>query len=68
MIASEETTVAQVFEKAVDTFGNIDKASGWFDTANWALQGAKPIDLFYSDEGRKKVLTILGRIDYGLYS
>ncbi len=68
MIASEETAVAQVIEKAVDTFGNIDRASGWFDAPNLALDGEKPIDLLYSEEGRHKVLTILGRIDYGLYS
>ena len=40
----------------------------WLQKPNRALGGAIPIDLLSSDLGADQVETILGRIEYGVYS
>lgn len=46
----------------------MDKATGWLDDANLLLGGATPRSLLSTPEGREQVLTVLGRIDYGVFS
>jgi len=60
--------IARVVAKSVDTFGTLEKASHWLNGSNRALGGQVPLDLLRADEGAQEVETILGRIDYGLYS
>lgn len=60
--------VARVVAHALDTFGQKDKASRWMQKPNRALQGLTPLSLLDTDAGIRQVDTILGRIDYGLYS
>ena len=60
--------LARVFAKAKDTFGQQSKAAHWFQSPNRALGGSTPFELMDTGGGAEWVLTILGRIDYGVYS
>jgi putative toxin-antitoxin system antitoxin component (TIGR02293 family) len=60
--------LARVVAKSIDTFGEQAKAARWLKSSNRALDGAIPFELLDTDAGVQSVLTILGRIDYGVYS
>jgi len=60
--------VARVFAQAKDTFGNAAKAAHWLNSPNRVMEGETPLSLLDTDAGVKWVETILGRIDYGIYS
>ena len=60
--------VARVGAAAEDVLGDHDKAGRWLQKPNRALGGTIPIDLLSSDLGAGQVETILGRIEYGVYS
>lgn len=57
-----------VMLRAVDVFGGRPQAQAWLDRPNRALSGAAPQSLLATPEGRERVLTILGRIEHGIYS
>jgi putative toxin-antitoxin system antitoxin component (TIGR02293 family) len=59
---------ARVVAKTKDTLGTSEKASRWLQSPNRALGGDRPLDLLDTDIGVRSVETILGRIEYGLYS
>jgi len=57
------------WKRAVDVFGDETKAGMWLRTPNQALGGLIPLKLMHAERhGYKKVRTILGRIEYGVYS
>jgi len=60
--------LARVVATATDTLGTAAKASLWLQTPNRALDGAIPLEQLDTDTGTHSVLTILGRIAYGIYS
>lgn len=60
--------LARVMAHAIDTLGDPQKASRWLQVNNLALGGDRPIDLLDTDTGAREVETILGRIEYGLFS
>ena len=60
--------LARVFALATDTFGTSQKASSWLQKPNRVLDGQIPLDLLDTDTGVRAVETVLGRIEYGLYS
>ncbi len=60
--------LARVFANAADTLGTPEKASSWLQTPNTVLEGQTPLDLLDTDTGVRRVETVLGRIEYGLYS
>lgn len=60
--------LARIYARTLDTFGSGQKASSWLQHPNRALGGQRPLDLLDTDGGVREVETILGRIDYGLYS
>lgn len=57
-----------VIARAVEVFGEAEKARVWLDRPNRALSGATPQSLLSTPEGREQVLTVLGRIEHGVYS
>jgi putative toxin-antitoxin system antitoxin component (TIGR02293 family) len=59
---------ARVVARATDTLGTSEKASHWLQNPNRALGGDRPLDLLDTDTGARSVETILGRIEYGIYS
>jgi len=60
--------LARVVAMATDTFGTIKKASLWLQTPNRVLGGETPLSLLDTDSGVRSVETVLGRIEWGLYS
>jgi putative toxin-antitoxin system antitoxin component (TIGR02293 family) len=60
--------LARVIALARETLGTPEKASHWLQTPNRVLAGEKPLDLLDTDTGVRAVETVLGRIEYGLYS
>jgi putative toxin-antitoxin system antitoxin component (TIGR02293 family) len=60
--------VARVFAMTKDTLGSSEKASRWLQKRNIALGGEVPLELLDTDAGRNDVETILGRIEWGIYS
>lgn len=58
----------QVIAATVEVLGTEEKARRWMSRPNMAMGGEKPIDLLSTPEGRVDVLTILMRIEWGIYS
>jgi len=58
-----------IWARALEVFGNEDKARGWMQTSLPILGGCSPEQYSLSGEPEKQreVLTILGQIDYGIY-
>lgn len=54
--------------KAEEVLGSKEKASKWLVTANRALNNAMPLELLDTDEGSRQVASILGRLEYGVFS
>lgn len=53
---------------AAEVFGTITLAQNWFDQPAMALNQRRPSDLMGTIAGRELVRTILGRIDFGVYT
>jgi putative toxin-antitoxin system antitoxin component (TIGR02293 family) len=60
--------LAIVIDFAEEVFDNNDKANIWLRRPNRALNGFRPIELLETDYGTRIVETVLGRIQYGVYS
>jgi putative toxin-antitoxin system antitoxin component (TIGR02293 family) len=60
--------LARVVAHALDTLGTEQKAASWLKTPNIVLGGESPLSLLDTDAGANEVDTVLGRIDYGIYS
>ncbi len=60
--------LARVVAMATETFGTPEKASTWLKSPNRAIEGSIPIELLDTDAGTRTVETILGRIEWGVYS
>ena len=59
-----------LWARALEVFGNDDKARRWMQTALPILNGSTPEQyaLSLDIEKQREVLTVLGQIDYGIYS
>ena len=59
-----------IWARALEVFGNEDKAHSWMQTALPIFNGSTPEQyaLSQSEEKQREVLTVLGQIDYGIYS
>lgn len=56
-------------ERVEQVFGDKTKAMQWIVRPNGALDGAKPLEkAAMSDKGLEDVLTVLGRIEHGIFS
>ncbi len=60
--------IARVFIRAVEVLGTEDLARQWLHTAVPALNGIAPTALLDTPVGIQWVFTVLGRIEYGVYS
>jgi putative toxin-antitoxin system antitoxin component (TIGR02293 family) len=54
--------------KAIDVLGSQEAATRWLTMPATALDGRRPIDLLSDPEGVARVLTLLVRMDYGVYT
>ena len=66
--SSHVIEIAKVAEHAFEVFGDEEKVKRWLNAPNRALNGIKPIDLFYLPTGLGMVDDILGRIEHGIFS
>ena len=60
--------LARVVSQAIEVFGDADKAAAWLHEPNRLLSNTAPIDVLDTDAGTHSVETILGRLDYGVFS
>ena len=60
--------LARVAAEAESVLGAPDKAGQWLQKPNRALRGAVPLDLLDTSLGAEEVVTVLGRIEHGVYS
>jgi len=60
--------LARVAAEAESVLGAADKAGQWLQKPNRALRGAAPLDLLDTYLGAEEVVTVLGRIEHGVYS
>lgn len=60
--------LARLKSYASDIFESQEDAKIWLNENNPALGGDTPIDLMLTDEGTRRVETVLRRIDYGDYT
>jgi putative toxin-antitoxin system antitoxin component (TIGR02293 family) len=60
--------ITTVHEHAAEVFEDSDIAWDWLQSPNGALGWKIPLQLLETEEGAQQVETILGRIDYGVYS
>jgi putative toxin-antitoxin system antitoxin component (TIGR02293 family) len=60
--------LARVAAEAEDVLGARENAGQWLQKPNRALGGVAPLDLLDTDLGAAEVVTILGRIEHGVYS
>lgn len=60
--------LAQVVAHALEVFGSPEKANDWFQSENHALGNKIPLSLLGSTLGCLKVIEVVNRIRYGIYS
>jgi putative toxin-antitoxin system antitoxin component (TIGR02293 family) len=64
----QDRRVSRCLSKAIDTFeGDWERAAEWMRTPNPALGDRTPFEAASDEEGEQQVLTILVRIDHGIY-
>lgn len=59
---------ARAMARATEVLGEKSKAAHWLSSPNRALGGEIPMSLLDTSAGEYEVETILGRIEYGVYS
>jgi putative toxin-antitoxin system antitoxin component (TIGR02293 family) len=61
-------TVAMVYAKGADVFGSEENSVAWLKSPVSALGNARPLDYLDTNAGADMIMTLLGRIEYGVYS
>jgi putative toxin-antitoxin system antitoxin component (TIGR02293 family) len=57
-----------IFVRVLEVFGDSERAIEWMRENNPALNNAPPIRVIQTEEGRREVLNVLGRIQHGVIS
>jgi len=60
--------LARITAHAIEVFGDSRRAAHWMNSPNRVMEGEAPLNLLDTDAGAQWVDTILGRIDYGIFS
>lgn len=60
--------MAQVVHAAINLFGSEESARRWLSHPVLALGNMRPLEMLGTSVGANSVLTIIGRIEYGVYS
>lgn len=66
-VSDRTLNIARVFERAVQVLDTPDRAARWLQHPNRAL-GAVPLELLGTTFGVERVLAVLDRIAYGVFS
>ena len=59
--------VARIRDRAEQVFGEPNKAALWLNRPNRSLSHQTPLETTQTDTGLQLVMTILGRIEHGVY-
>ena len=62
----EDQAESSVLHRAAEVLGDRSNAMRWLGTPVHALNYATPISLLHDSKGREEVLTLLGRLEYGV--
>ena len=60
--------LAHVVAQAIRVLGSAEKAAHWMETPNRALGQEPPLSLLDTEIGARQVESVLGRIEFGIYS
>ncbi len=60
--------LAELMYRGKEVFGRDDYFKDWMNAKIPALSGRKPVELLDTFSGMEYVLTVLGRIEHGVYS
>ncbi len=60
--------LAEVTAKGEEVFGSAAKFSKWFERPNSQLEGKTPKDLLSTHYGHNRIMSLLGRYEWGLFS
>lgn len=66
-VSDRALNIARVYERAVQVLDTNDRATRWLHHPNRAL-GAVPLELLGTTFGAERVLAVLDRIAYGVFS
>lgn len=61
-------SLADIYSYGYKVFEEVDAFNQWIDSPNAALGGKKPFDLLNNQFGREEIKSLIGRIEYGVYS
>lgn len=66
----EHPSTSSVWSRALETFGGEARARHWMSAPRDIFEGWSPQELIHTDDPaeRRRVLTVLIRIDYGVFS
>ncbi len=67
-LSERMVSLADIYSYGFEVFESEAKFQAWLERPNSALNDQLPLDLLNSQYGRNEVKTILGRIEYGVYS
>ena len=59
---------ARLAGKAIEVFGDIQRARQWLSFPQYGLGEAVPLDYAQTEIGAREVENLLGRIEYGVYA
>ena len=72
MLPAEEESVTphsqELLARAIQCFGNKDKALDWLQTPHPALNGEAPLERAQDPRGYQAVLDEFGRIEHGIFA
>src|SRR5271165_5619806 len=67
-LASDQENQSSILLRALEVFGDSQRALAWMREENPALNNETPLHALQTEEGRVGVLNILGRIEHGVIS
>ena len=66
-LAEERSDEVDLIQRALGVIGSPERLAEWRQTSIPALRGKTPYALTGSEDGRKQVEMVLGRIEHGVY-
>ena len=57
-----------ILREATEVLGSRGKAASWLHRENRALGGSRPLDMIATEAGYEEVRSVLGRIEWGVWS
>lgn len=65
-MADMSSVSTTALKTAANVFGSQELATQWLARPALALDGRRPVDLLNTPSGIEEVITLLGRLDYGV--